>query len=242
MADKTLGDRLQVLMKTLRYKQYEFADRYGISYSTIIRYKQNDRRPDSDFLSQLSRDGVNANWLLTGEGEMFLEEAAFVFGSRLRQKTLELIHPWKAKLMQQEQVNTRVIVLPIEGQIPAGTPLPIEPEYDISKYVEIPRVYLQGAPNNHMVFVVNGKSMEPHISHGDIVVVRPEYDWQAVEGKVCAVRTEDGVTLKKVVFEPKKKRVILQPFNLEFTPLILDSESDSSTVLVGPMVLQFRLY
>ena len=72
--------------------------------------------------------------------------------------------------------------------------------------------------------------------------MRPEYDWQAVEGKVCAVRTEDGVTLKKVVFEPKKKRVILQPFNLEFTPLILDSESDSSTALVGPMVLQFRLY
>ncbi len=178
MADKTLGDRLQVLMKILRYKydnfrmlqyysffqfaeivlrerfsdlasyrfwasqsrksyMYEFADRYGISYSTIIRYKQNDRRPDSDFLSQLSRDGVNANWLLTGEGEMFLEEAAFVFGSRLRQKTLELIHPWKAKLMHQEQVNTRVIVLSIEGQIPAGTPLPIEPEYDISKYATI---------------------------------------------------------------------------------------------------------
>jgi transcriptional regulator with XRE-family HTH domain len=157
MADKTLGDRLQVLMKTLRYKQYEFADRYGISYSTIIRYKQNDRRPDSDFLSQLSRDGVNANWLLTGEGEMFLEEAAFVFGSRLRQKTLELIHPWKAKLMQQEQVNTRVIVLPIEGQIPGEHPSN-RTRIRHQQYVEIPRVYLQGAPNNHMVFVVNGRA------------------------------------------------------------------------------------
>jgi phage repressor protein C with HTH and peptisase S24 domain len=242
MADKTIGDRLQLLMKTLRYKQYEFSQRYGLSHSTIVRYKQNDRRPDTDFLIQLARDGVNANWLLTGEGEMFNEDATFAFGPRLKQKNLELIHPWKGKVTPQEQVNTRVIVLPIEGQIAAGLPQPIDSDFDNTKYVEIPRVYLHGSPDNHLVFVVNGRSMEPHISHGDIIVIRPEFDWLTVENKVCAVRNEDGITLKKVVFDRKKKHVILQPFNLEFTPLFLDSEHDTAIALIGPMVLQFRLY
>jgi phage repressor protein C with HTH and peptisase S24 domain len=242
MADKTIGARLQMLMKTLRYKQYEFSQRYGLSHSTIIRYKQNDRRPDTDFLIQLSRDGVNTNWLLTGEGDMFLDEAAVAFGPQIKKKNLELIYPWKGKTAQPEQVSARVLVLPVEGQIPAGPPQPVDADFDMTKYVEIPRVYLQGSPDNHLAFIVNGKSMEPNISHGDIIVVRIETDWFAVENKVCAVRNEDGITLKKVVLDPKKKRVILQPFNLDFKPLILDSGYDPAIALIGPMVLQFRLY
>jgi len=70
----TIGDRISLLIKAKSLKQYEFAKKYGCDGQTIIRYKKNNRFPSGEFLQKLSEDGVNINWLLTGEGEMFLTE------------------------------------------------------------------------------------------------------------------------------------------------------------------------
>jgi transcriptional regulator with XRE-family HTH domain len=61
-----IGERI----KQIRGKepQEEFAKRFGVSRSTILRYESDERKPDTDFIAALCKAyNVNANWLLTGE-------------------------------------------------------------------------------------------------------------------------------------------------------------------------------
>jgi SOS-response transcriptional repressor LexA len=237
-----VGERLMQVIKAMKLNQLGFADKYAISKNSVGRYKANERYPEPELLKALSADGVNVNWLLTGEGDMFIEDRGIGFNRSKKPLHMELVQPAKYNLPATQLVANRTILLPLAGQVAAGVPMPIPETWEVSDFVEIPRIYLAGSPENHFVFQVNGRSMEPNISHGDIVVIRYEVDWQTVENRVCAVRNEDGVTLKKVVIDHATYQVILQPYNLDFKPLILDPNRDSAVALIGPMVLQFRLY
>lgn len=66
--------RLRKLQDTLNLTQEEIAklgSRKRITYAEYIR-EQNPVTPGADFIANLILNtGVNANWLLTGEGEMF---------------------------------------------------------------------------------------------------------------------------------------------------------------------------
>jgi len=112
----------------------------------------------------------------------------------------------------------------------------------MSGQINIPRTYLKGNPNDYIVFQVNGKSMEPLIQHADIVVIKANPIWELANNQVAAVRTSDGVTLKKVQIDSKREQVILQPFNLDFPVLILDSDWNSDASLIGTIALQLRFY
>jgi transcriptional regulator with XRE-family HTH domain len=74
-----IRQRLRELQDILSLTQEEMARRGGrtrISYAEYIR-EQNPRVPGADFVGNLAvNTGVNANWLLTGQGEMFSGEAS----------------------------------------------------------------------------------------------------------------------------------------------------------------------
>lgn len=51
-----------------------FAAKLNISANSVARYERGDRVPDGDVLAAYkSRFGISADWLLTGEGEMFTD-------------------------------------------------------------------------------------------------------------------------------------------------------------------------
>lgn len=50
--------------------------RTGIPLDTYRKYEGGTRSPGSDAITGLVRAGINANWLLTGEGPMLLAELA----------------------------------------------------------------------------------------------------------------------------------------------------------------------
>lgn len=53
--------------------QTEFADYLGIEQTHISRYENDKAKPGFDFLKILSeKTNVNLNWLLTGEGDMYV--------------------------------------------------------------------------------------------------------------------------------------------------------------------------
>jgi transcriptional regulator with XRE-family HTH domain len=67
--------RLRKIRKTLGCTQDEFARQLKVSKPTVVRYESGGRKPDADFLSILINEfKVNINWLLMGDGEMFLKE------------------------------------------------------------------------------------------------------------------------------------------------------------------------
>ncbi|MFZ5581967.1 MAG: helix-turn-helix domain-containing protein [Pseudomonadota bacterium] len=70
----TIGSRLKAWRSALNLKQEEAAARVGLPKSTYQNYERDERSPAADSLEVLVRAGINANWLLTGEGPMMLAD------------------------------------------------------------------------------------------------------------------------------------------------------------------------
>ena len=50
----------------------KFSERSGINYRSVQNYMRGDRGPNSDAYLKFAQLGININWLLTGDGEMFI--------------------------------------------------------------------------------------------------------------------------------------------------------------------------
>lgn len=69
---ETLGGRLCAVRGT--ESQADFAARYGVSRSTLIRYEKDETPPDVSFVERLYSDkGLNPTWLITGHGPQWLD-------------------------------------------------------------------------------------------------------------------------------------------------------------------------
>jgi len=242
MQTSEIGKRLETVIKSMRLKQYAFAQKFNISSASLTRYKSGDRLPDPEFLIALSKERINTNWLLTGEGSMQIRPDFDGWIKEKLDKTIGVVDD-KTGLVNSPTVDyTRTITLQILGEIAAGPREHIEDLRHLGDYIELPRTLLPGIPDKYMAFRVNGRSMEPGIAHEDIVVIQQELDWLKADGKVCAVRANDGATLKKVELDPENNRIILQPFNLDFKVQILDSDQTLDIFLIGILSLQLRLF
>jgi len=242
MAAPEVGQRLAMLMKSMKLKNYQFAKKYGISAASLSRYKAGERYPDPELLLKLSESEVNVNWLLTGKGTTrIVQDFDGWMKERLEEK-LKVVDS-KTGLIQAPTVDyTRTVNLTIIGDISAGPREHIIDCRDLGENIELPRSLLPGQSDKYMAFRVNGHSMEPNILHEDIVVIKQELDWEIANEKVCAIRADDGVTLKKVELDPTNRRIILQPFNLDYKVQIIDSDQGLEAFLIGVLSLQLRLF
>ncbi len=84
-----MNERFKQLRKATGLSQTEFAERVNLKRNTIASYEAGVREPVSAILELICREfGVNKDWLLTGEGEMFKtstldEELTTLVGSLL---------------------------------------------------------------------------------------------------------------------------------------------------------------
>ncbi len=243
-------DRLAAVIKSLEMKKMDFASSIGVSTGNLSDWLSDKKKskPSIDALVRICEmHAVNMNWLLTGQGSMFIDPypEALLETEDGRKKRLEMLkHTVKTidgrPYNPSDNYFSRTVSLPVEAEIAAGPP--VKAKKDSLAYIEIPRVFLSSDTVNYCVFRVNGHSMEPNIHHGDIVVIHYNYDWTSLDGKVCAIRTDDGITLKKVQLVPKHKQVLLLPFNKDYNVIVLDEDSPMDVHLVGVVVIQFRLY
>lgn len=61
-----IGERLREERKRLRMTQVEFADAGSIGVSTLKLYENGDRDPGAAFLAELSENGVDVQYVVTG--------------------------------------------------------------------------------------------------------------------------------------------------------------------------------
>ncbi len=106
---------------------------------------------------------------------------------------------------QLSPFETHKITLRLMGEIAAGEPMENHAALDWD-YIQIPKAFLHDRHDSYCALRVNGDSMKPRINHGDIVVIHQRSDWDNLDRCVCAVRTSDGITLKKVQYDPIKGR------------------------------------
>ncbi len=67
--------RIKEIMAEKNLSGAAFSNSIGITQSTFSNFFQRDSVPRADIIGKISNEyGVNSNWLLTGEGPMFLEQ------------------------------------------------------------------------------------------------------------------------------------------------------------------------
>lgn len=237
-----IGERLAMVLKMMRLKNYQFAQKFNISNASMARYKSGERLIESQLLLELSKAQVNVNWLLTGEGTMqIVKDFDGWMKDRLEQK-MKVVDVQTGLIKSPTVDYTRTVNMLIVGEISAGPREHITDLRRLGESIEIPRTLIPGNSDQYVAFRVNGSSMEPNIMHEDIVIIKQSFDWEFADGKVCAVRADDGTTLKKVELDPANNRIILQPFNIDYKVQILDSDQGLDAFLVGVLSLQLRLF
>ncbi len=235
--------RLELLVNALGIRRSEFAKRINVTQGNVSDWINDKKpsKPSSTALARISEEyNVNLNWLITGKGDMFLltEDGSLVTNGR--KEKLEEMSGSGAK-STLSPFETRNITLPLMGEIAAGEPMENHATTDWD-YIEIPKAFLRDRHDSYCALRVNGDSMKPRINHGDIVVIHQRSDWDNLDRRVCAVRTSDGITLKKVQFDPIKRQVVLKAFNPDYETLVLDETEWNRFQIIGEMAMQFRVF
>lgn len=202
-----VDERLLELLSYLNISKKQFADSLGISPGNISNWinKSIKSKPTADALVQIfEKFSVNLNWLLTGEGEMFVSEP--VYSGPMNCSRLE-----------------------VSAEISAG--LPAQTYNEPLDIIYIRNNIISNINNNYYIFKVNGQSMEPEVLDGDIILVERSLCWNKTDNRTCAVQINGENTLKKVL-HTKDNHIILLANNRKFKPLVVDP-AHSNVVLLG---------
>ena len=126
------------------------------------------------------------------------------------------------------------IKIPVLGKVAAG--IPITAVENILDYEEISCD--MAASGDYVALQIKGRSMEPRMWEGDVVIVRKQ---DTVEnGEVAVVMVAgDEATVKKVQFQ--KDGILLRPFNPDFEPLFYSrSEIENIPIRIFGKVVECR--
>ena len=212
----SLGKRFSKLLEKLEMTQTGLARALGTSNVVINRYVRDKTMPDYNFLKKLGNTyQVNINWLLTGEGPIFTGDSI------------------------KQIANKNYYNLPVLAAVSCGSPEDMAMA-DPEDYILIDSRSLPGDFSNYFAFTANGESMAPYISHGDVVVVKRQENWETADGRICVVWIDGEVTLKKITLFSEGREILLSPFNKDFSPLLIDPDSVDTIRLIGVAVMAVK--
>lgn len=113
--------------------------------------------------------------------------------------------------------KTSTILAPVLGRVAAG--VPIEMITDILDTEELdPKDFPEG---DYFGLVINGNSMEPKISEGDVVIVRQQDDVESGQIAIVTINGDDA-TCKKVMKYGSNLRLV--SFNPNYEPMQFSAE------------------
>jgi phage repressor protein C with HTH and peptisase S24 domain len=190
-----INDRIDALMKALGLVPNSFAIKTGLGVTALHKVLKKQAKPGYDTLkSIINSTNVNAEWLMTGDGEMFgkesiLEESKEKYTSaRLRGLLSD------QELIELPLIDARVAASFTDNIYGNMKHLETGKTYPV---VKIPgRVY-----NKAYVMDIVGDSMLPNFRNGMKVIVRELASgrWSTVTG-IYAISIKGGTfTLKRIV-------------------------------------------
>lgn len=205
-----IGNRIKSLRRALRLTQKEFAVKTNISSaSRICDIEKGLRFPSSKTILRIAKTfDVDSNWLLIGEAKI---------------KELPII---AASPKTEYDVEKKLIAIPIINEVPIGYP-----EYPIINNKVSEYLYLPHVPKFAFGLRVSGKSMEPEIFDGDIVIVNSKIR-EIKKGNLGVFRINSETSLKR--YYPQKNGILLQPTNPEYPPILITIEDQYH--LIGKVI------
>ena len=83
-----ISERLRQVCETKNWKITDFAEQAGIAYRTMQGYIGGEREPNAEGMTGIAKAGVNLNWLVSGEGEMFTNNTEIIDLTQLEKELL----------------------------------------------------------------------------------------------------------------------------------------------------------
>lgn len=149
----------------------------------------------------------------------------------------DALHTTPAYLMGWEEDNSKSIInlvpitkvkIPVLGTVACGKPIYADEHLEC---------YVDAIGSIHPDFALwaKGDSMiDARINDGDLIFVKKQ---EMVEnGEIAVVLIDGEVTLKKVLYEPGKNRLILMPANKKYNPFIYEGEELNNIRILGKAV------
>lgn len=86
-----ISERLKSICEQKNWKIKDFAELTGLPYRTMQGYIGGEREPNAEGMTAIAKVGVNLNWLVCGEGPIFVEES----NNKLTEKERALIQHYR---------------------------------------------------------------------------------------------------------------------------------------------------
>lgn len=118
--------------------------------------------------------------------------------------------------------------VPIIGQIACGAP--IFASENIEGYAPV----CYGVRADFCLFAKGDSMVNARIYDGDLVFIKKQS--MVENGEIAAVLVEDSATLKRVYYYPDQNKLILNPENPKYEPLVYVGEELDSVQILGKAV------
>lgn len=223
----SFGKRLTEMRESKKLSVKEVSEILKCVETNIYRYESDENFPKKEMLQAIQEAfGVNLNWLLTGKGSMFIKQAP----SSISAPTVEFTQNI-SKVSERDFWQ-----IPVVADISAGL---AEPAFEYCEDIKIP-ISKQLVRDIDMCFCfrVSGNSMYPEIHDQDYVIISRKWNEHSIGDNIIAVRTSDGITLKRLLIDNTNKVSILVPINPKFPHIIMDD----SCLMLGILVAVIRVY
>jgi len=216
----TIGDRFKEIREELGFKQSELARAIEANPSIISDIERGEKEPSKKIISALIKKyRINSNWLLADEGEMFLQKGEKPLDSN------------KSGLKQlpvysEADLPEGAFVVPLlDQQLCAGSGSQVPEEDASSALVRVPG-YLSKYGDKVAALKVDGDSMYPTLSRGDMVVC-DSCGWTG-EG-IYALQMSGSGFVKRLTKAPGKLIIISD--NPKYPPLEEPDESQDIHII-----------
>ncbi len=261
----TVGQRIKKIRNFLKMSQDTLSKSLNIVRTNLTGYEIDRTFVPHEIMLRLSTQFcVNLHWLLTGEGEMFLDRSEPPTNNNI-EKTKETKAPATKDFIRSRTIKNQalshlqtqiyaiedppdhkshigaedVVCIPVDTKIAAGVADYYGNDEPIH-YIYVSNRYIRD-PRAVICFQVIGDSMEPDIRDGDYVIIDKFPDWNSINGKVCAAQTGDGITLKTLFIDPVTNQITLVPLNRKYPPIFID-DNHTDNQLLGVLIYLFRSF
>jgi transcriptional regulator with XRE-family HTH domain len=183
---ETIQERLKIVRKSLGLSQDELAIKTGAKRTTIAGYEAGVSLPHAEFLTALNKNyGINSNWLLTGDGNIFIKQ-----------------------LYPETEITSVGHQIPLLRQkVSCGFGQHWENEANIDRYVNVFDLVPRLKTGKVYAVSVNGSSMlGVGIRHGDIVLFDAAKETDSSDG-IYVFALDGDVYCKRLEFDALTRQI-----------------------------------
>lgn len=209
-----MNERVKTLRKVLQLNQTEFGKKIGITMRAVQKWENGESKPQNSTLKSLINTfNVNPDWLLTGDGEMFLDNAS------------------------RQQELSDIISIPYYPEVSAaaGSGALVYDENTV-KHLQISSAIINISTGDNVCLInATGNSMQPVIDDRDLLLVDLSQKLITDEG-IYVIRLDTTLVVKRV--QKILNGVILISDNPQYPPREISANNfnENDAAVIGKVI------